>query len=418
MKKEENKENKEKKKYFIITKNKEEYISLELKEFFEDPNKYLQNNSKFIIGDNYLNKFKIPKSLLGKKQNNSHIKLSYSKNNEFDFDKNTNSNDIFDKIDSKPSLIHINQNKFPNLKNQKRCISAFNPKRTINYDLMNSKKSRNFLHSPCSIKSNKIPSSPLKSIHYEYKTSKEIIDIFNKFNNKKKDKKNETINLYSSKKNDCKDYKYLIQEKNLKSRGQEKKTFNDFSKYLAQKCNKKEENLLLNKIDNFNLKKQFLNYLYNKKLLSEKLGKNYWICNLRRSKYNYKINYVNTGRSDKEPWEQIIDAGDMEIEYTNNPSTPITITKGMGSNFLKYIKKYPKFKSFNKIKVEGKNLFNQEYNNFMGNIGKRNANKTIKFKLYKDPQENKSKSIQELTYKENYRPLSRQKIIDIKKKLI
>ena len=418
MEKEENKENKEKKKYFIITKNKEECVSLEMKEFFEDPNKYLQKNSKFIIGDYYLNKLKIPKALLRKTQNNTHTKLSYSKNNEFDFDKNTNSNDIFDKIDSKPSLFQLNKNKFPSIKNQKRCISAFNGKRTINYDLTNSKKSRNFLHSPHSVKSNNISSSPLKSIHYEFKTPKEIIDIFKKFNNKEKDKKSETINLYSSKKNDCKDYKYLMQEKSLKNKKEEKKTFNDISKYLAQKCNRKEENLLLNKIENFNLKKQFMNYLDNKKLLAEKLGNNYWICNLRRSKYNYKINYINTGRIDKEPWEQIIDAGDMEIEYINNPSTPLTINKGTEVNIFKYIKKYPKFKSFKKIKVEGKNLFDQEFNNFLGNIGKRNTNKTIKYKLYKDPQENKSKSIQELIYKENYRPLSRQKRIDIKRKLI
>ena len=43
-------EKKEKKrKYFIITKNKDEYITLELKELFDDPNKYLQHNTKFII---------------------------------------------------------------------------------------------------------------------------------------------------------------------------------------------------------------------------------------------------------------------------------------------------------------------------------------------------------------------------------
>lgn len=412
-------ENGEKKrKYFLITKSKEECISIELKEFFEDPNKYLQNNSKFIIGNYYLNKLKIPKAFLRKNQNKTQTKLSYGKSNEFDFDKNTNSNELFDKIDSKPSSNNTNKRKFTSLKSKKRCISAFSPKRTINYDLTNSKKSRNLLHSPYSIKSNNISSSPLKSIHYEYKTQKEIVDIFNKFNNKDKDKKNSTINLYSNNKTDCKDYKYLMQEKSLKIKDEEKKSFNDFTKYLAQKCNKKEENLLLNKIENFNLKKQVMNYLYNKKLLSEKLGNNYWICNLRRSKYNYKINYINTGRNDKEPWEQIVDAGDMEIEYINNPSIPIIIDKGREINFFKNIKKYPKFQSFNKIKVEGKNLFNQEFNNFISNIDKKDKSKIIKYKLYKDPQEKKSKSIQELTYKENYRPLSRQKQIDIKRKLI
>ena len=389
MEKEENKEigKKEKKKYFILTKNKEEGISSELKELFEDPKKYLQNSSKFIIGNNYLNKLKIPKSFFLKKQNNSLTKLNYLKKDEFDFDKNNNINDLFEKIDSKGSLSNISKNKYTLSKNIKRCISAFSPKRTINYDLTNpKKKSRNFLHSPFCLKSN-ISSSLLKSIHYEYKTPKEIIEIFNKFNHR--NKKEEDI---------------------LK-----KKSFRDFSKYLSQKCKKKEENLLLNKIENYNLKKQVIKYIDKNKLLAEKLGNNYWICSLRRSKCNYKINYVNTGKSDKEPWEQIVDAGDLEVEYTNNPSTPITINKGVGINFFKYIKKYPKLNSFNKIKVEGKNLFNQEYNNFISNIDK---NKTIKYKLYKDPQENKNKSIQELIYKENYRPLSRKRKVDLKRKII
>ena len=142
-----------------------------------------------------------------------------------------------------------------------------------------------------------------------------------------------------------------------------------------------------------------------KKLLSEKLGNNYWLCNLRRSKYNYKINYVNTGRNDKEPWEQIVDAGDLEIEYIKNPCKPITIDTHRRANHLKYIKKYPKLESFNTIKVEGINLFKQEYNNFINNLDKKR--KIIKYKLYKDPQERKSKSIKELIYKENYSPLSR-----------
>ena len=151
--------------------------------------------------------------------------------------------------------------------------------------------------------------------------------------------------------------------------------------------------------------------------MAEKLGNNYWLCNLRRSKYNYKINYVNTGKNNKEPWEQLIDSGDLEIEYINNPSSPITINKNKGINYFEYIKKYPILKSFNKIKVEGKNLFNQEYINFINSI-ENNSSKAIKYKLYKDPQEKKNKSIKELVYKENYRPISRQKTFNLKRKLI
>ena len=382
-----------KKKYFIITKNKEECITLELKDFFEDPSKYLQNKTRFIVGDNSLNKLAIPKSLLSQRENYSHTKLKL-KNNEFDLDRH---------IYSKSSLSKLNKNKITNSKRKKRCISALNTKRAVNYDpLISKKKSRNLLHSPSSQKSN-ISSSPLNCIHYEIKSSKEILDLFNKFS--QKNKKSESVKFLSSKINDFINHKFAIQEKNLKINNEEKKSLNDFSKFLAQKCKKSEENLLLNKIENFNLKKQLVKYLDQKKLLSEKLGNNYWICNLRRSKYNYKINYVNTGRNDKEPWEQIVDAGDLEIEYIKNPCKPITIDSHRRINHLKFIKKYPKLESFNTIKVEGINLFKQEYNNFINNIDKKH--KIINYKLYRDPQERKSKSIKELIYKENYSPLSR-----------
>jgi hypothetical protein len=404
---------KKKRKYFIITKNKEECIDIELKEFFSEPTKYLEK-TKFLIGDYYLNNYY---KLLNKQQNNNQSKETDSKKSRIDFNiynNNNMTNELFEKIDSKNSLSHRIHNKLL-IKNHKRCISAFNGKHIINYDLTNSKKkTRNFLHSPNSLKSN-ISSSPMKSIHYEYKTPKEIIDIFKKFS--PKDKKRESIKLFSNKIDDTINQKFLIQEKSLKINNEEKKNFNEFSKYLAEKCNKKEENLLLNKIENFNIKKQIIYFLHKKKLLAEKLGNNYWLCNLRRSKYNYKINYVNTGKNNKEPWEQLIDSGDLEIEYINNPSSPITIIKNKGSNYFEYIKKYPILRSFNKIKVDGKNLFNQEYINFISSI-ENNSNKAIKYKLYKDPQEKKNKSIKELIYKENYRPISRQKKFNLKRKII
>ena len=142
------------------------------------------------------------------------------------------------------------------------------------------------------------------------------------------------------------------------------------------------------------------------------MGSNYWICDLRRDKNRHKINYVITGRNNKEPWEQIVDSGDWEIEYMSKPGEQKTINNGGDAN-LKNIKDYPDVKSLREIKVEGKNLFSQEYNNFLSNIDKKG--KVIKYRLYKDPQEKKNKSINELIYKENYTPLSRKKKLNLKK---
>ena len=413
------KSEKKKSKYFILIKNKEECTARDLKEYFEDPNKYLQRNSKFIIGDYYLNKIKNHK--LNKKQNYTLDKLTYKNKYE---NSNKNTNELFDKIESKTILNKENKNKSLS-KKTKRCISAFNPKRHFNNNDSNNEKpkinyyskiskflkSRNSMTPKYTIKTN-ISSSPLNSIHYEYKTSKEILDIFRKYNQKGND--NRKIKMITSKINEYVNHNHIIQEKSLKIKEEEKKNLNNISKYLAQKCDKKEENLLLNKIENYNIKKQIVNYLYKKQLLSEKLGSNYWICDLRRDKNKHKINYVITGRNNKEPWEQIVDSGDWEIEYINKPGEPLTINNG-GEVILKNVKEYPDMKSLRDIKVEGKNLFAQEYNNFLSNIDKKG--KVIKFRLYKDPQEKKNKSINELIYKENYTPLSRKKKFNLKKNI-
>lgn len=413
------KSEKKKNKYFILIKNKEECTARDLKEYFEDPNKYLQRNSKFIIGDYYLNKHKQHK--LNKKQNFTLDKLSYKNKYE---NSNNSTNELFDKIEQKITLNKANKNKSLSIKT-KRCISAFNSKRNfikndsnnqkpkINYYNKISKflKSRNSMTPKYTLKTN-ISSSPVNSIHYEYKTPKEILDIFRKYNQKGND--NRKIKLITSKINEYVSHNHIIQEKSLKIQEEEKKNLNNISKYLAQKCDKKEENLLLNKIENYNIKKQVVNYLYKKQLLSEKLGSNYWICDLRRDKNSHKINYVITGRNNKEPWEQIVDSGDWEIEYLGKPGEPKTINNG-GEPNLKNVKDYPDVKSLKDIKIEGKNLFEQEYNNFLSNIDKKG--KVIKYRLYKDPQEKKNKSINELIYKENYTPLSRKKKLNLKKNM-
>ena len=405
------KSEKKKSKYFILIKNKEECTARDLKEYFEDPNKYLQRNSKFIIGDYYLNKHKQHK--LKKKQNYTLDKLTYKNKYE---NSNKNTNELFNKIESKTILNKENKNKSLSIKT-KRCISAFNSKRNFNNNDSNNQKPKinyyskisKFLKSRNSKTPKYISSSRLNSIHYEYKTPKEILDIFRKYNQKGND--NRKIKMITSKINEYVNHNHIIQEKSLKIKEDEKKNLNNISKYLAQKCDKKEENLLLNKIENYNIKKQIVNYLYNKQLLSEKLGSNYWICDLRRDKNKHKINYVITGRNNKEPWEQIVDFGDWEIEYINKPGEPLTINNG-GEVILKNLKENPDMKSLRDIKVEGKNLFAQEYNNFLSNIDKKG--KVIRFRLYKDPQEKKNKSINELIYKENYTPLSRKKKFNLK----
>ena len=180
-----------------------------------------------------------------------------------------------------------------------------------------------------------------------------------------------------------------------------KKNFNIFSDYLSKKC--KRVNLLVNKIEGFNYKKYMSNYIEENKIFSERLGNKYWICDLRRSndKNENRINYVVTGKLDKEPWEQVIE-GNNEHEFLSDPS----ISQSRLNNYNKtkeyknFIKNYPSLKSFFNIKIEGKNLLDKEMNNFSND--NKNKNENIKYRLYKDPREFKTKFIKEIIYKQNY----------------
>ena len=150
------------------------------------------------------------------------------------------------------------------------------------------------------------------------------------------------------------------------------------------------------------------NYVEENKILSERLGNKYWICDLRRSniKGENKVNYVVTGKLDKDPWEQIIE-GNNEHEFLSDPSISQSRLRNFNKTkeYITFIKKYPSLKSFNNLKIEGKNLLDKELNNFSNdNIDK---DENIKYRLYKDPREFKNKFIKEIVYKQNYLPGSK-----------
>ena len=71
--------------------------------------------------------------------------------------------------------------------------------------------------------------------------------------------------------------------------------------------------------------------------------------------------------------------------------------------------------SFDGLKVDGKNLLEKEFNNFMEEI-KINKKNTMRIKLYKDPSEQKMKNIKNLIFKENYLKLKKNQRNDDKLK--
>ena len=404
------------KKLFVISKSIEETTALDLKDFFGDPNRYLESKSKYIIGNKYFFNLKSPLQLNKKRK-------SLSLNELIERQKKENNDDSNNEKNSKIYKFSLNKlKKYHKQKSREKYASAssFTPKeetynKKIYKDLLN-KKNNILYRNKLSFNNNENDKSNInfennlsfkqKDIHYEYKTKKEILDLFKICIKREKEngRENKIIRPLSSQKPTFPPKKKLSFKEIKKYNDDEKKNFDVFSKFLSRKCDRDKSNLLVNRIDDFNIKKYMNNYLQENKLFSERLGNKYWICNLRRSKAKneHKINYVITGKPDKEPWEQIVDSGIFEPEYINDPSIPEVRMKGNNNTideFKIFRQKFPFLNPFNNLKIEGKNLLEKELSNFSINSSK---NQNVKYRLYKDPRELKNKCVKEMIYKQNY----------------
>ena len=338
-------------KVLIAKKNKEEYYLREIKEFFEDKNKYLQMDTHITVGNQYHKNNKYSNNLKYNSENDSYV--------------NFKPNNTIDLKDSIKSYSRSNTSKNITIKSRNN--------RDLFLDFKTKEKVNNF--------------------YYDIKSPKEIINIFNYYRNiRKKSKENQ--DYFNLKTSDLNKKKYFIQEKTLINNEKNKEKNKKISKFLSKTCNKR--GLLLNSSNKFLLKKQLINYLYKNKILSEKFGDYYWLLNLKRSdKTNkeYKTNFINTGNIFHENWNQFFDPGNNDLEMIVNPNNyeNDVFDKSDKFNFLK---------SFNELKINGKNLLEIEYNIFKNQI--KNKNNKLKIRLYKDPSDKKIKNIRNLLFKENY----------------
>lgn len=358
-------------KIFVVKKNKEECYLREVKEYFEDKDKYLQFNPNITVGNFFFQnkKHSINQSNKTKNPDTNYIKFN-SEGESFIHQKRNNT------VESK---------KYKNKKFSSRPVSS--------NDVLVKSKNKN------KVCLNSKPKNNLKTF-YIIKSPNEIIDIFHQYknihNNNIKNNKNNN-DYISDKSNNSK--KYILQEKALINNEKMNQKDKKYSKYLSNKLGKKEHSLMFNGSNKYLIKRQIINYLYKNKLLSEKYGKNYWMINLRRpnqQKREYRINYINNAMNvEHEKWEQIFDPGNDDLELVNNPNN-------YDYNISQKNENYKFFNSFIDLKVEGKNLFEKEYNSFMDGIMNKDNKNNIKIKLYKDPCEQNIKNIRNIIFKENY----------------
>ena len=197
-----------------------------------------------------------------------------------------------------------------------------------------------------------------------------------------------------------------ILNKNLKLKNK-----SDFlSKYLSKKLKRNEEELLFNKIEEYRLKRQVLDYIENSKSMRDKFGDNYWIANLRRPtiQKEIRVNYFNNGNKNNMP-EKVIDYADKDVEFINDP---MGVRKNKYKNIVRNLSinnlvlsrtelKFPDMEKMKEIEVIGKNLVDQEYQAILEGNNYLNKNEK-QFKLYKDPLETKYKNMKEFVCSENY----------------
>ena len=371
------------KKVYIIKKDEDFNDILDVKEYFEKEDKFLCLNPKISIG------------LLNKKNNKNKIE----------------ENNLL------PSL--GNQISKPRAKSRYSISSFYNsqaksPKKdgNSNVNILSYRNKNLKINIPISndIKQKTEKNKNLtKNIHYKYSSFNDLKKIFiNSYEREKNSKKKGTNDLIPLKTDINVKKKYYSQGKKLNLNSIYKSNSEKYIKFLAKKCKKKENDMLMNNIPNYRMKKQIKEYIENNKLLSEKFGNNFWLFSLRRPPKNdyTRFDFFNIGTSEREIWKSFTDYPDKDYELINFP-----YRKGKNSVPLYteiYNDQIPKIDEYEDIKIEGKNLVKKEYDDIVNAYNTYNdKNNKIVFKLYKDPKENDRNYVKDLICKEIYQTKKR-----------
>ena len=164
----------------------------------------------------------------------------------------------------------------------------------------------------------------------------------------------------------------------LKIKSDLEKKNNKFSKILSKKIKKEPKDLLMNRIDIFRLKRQIYNDIENNLPIDEKYGKHKWTISLRRPE-NFKGErdaYVNIG-SDKKPlWSIVREKFPIINELCIKPGYNLNYkdyTEFKKNQFLpsSSFKNIKTVENLEQLKIDGKDLYNIEYNREMSVKGKK-----------------------------------------------
>ena len=354
--------NKKEKSNEVVTKEIYEYMNL--------PEKFFSPNSKVIIGK----KIKLkdmkevkPELTISKKLSTSTKRMSLYRKFSYNF-RSQNNNNFESNLRKSMSnnLMSFKENRQSQLNNDK-------------YDI--------------------IDNIQLKKIFNKYKTcisqnndKKNIIKI-KKIKNNNNINTNISNNNLISKNTETSEASYninisqslTVQNKRLNIKQKLDNKIKKISKHLSKLINKKENDLLLNRIDDYCFKKELLKEIDYNKPLDDEFGAYKWNISLRRPKdfEGIRKSYINLTRDENPFWGIVVEKYPKIKELKIKPGS-IAKNKKILEKFKKTYfpfinyNNYKNLENIDAISVKGKNLFNIEYDREINNSkGKKKLYKTF-----------------------------------------
>ena len=229
--------------------------------------------------------------------------------------------------------------------------------------------------------------------HNKHLKNKEIsflnnLNPLNKSSNNSISNFEQSYNLNTYKKNNI-NFPYNLyrsldyQNKQINYKKMNDKKVASLSKFISKKINKHEDDLLINKVDLFNYKKEIIGEINRDKTQEGKYGKLQWNISLRRPNNFRGIRDLHVNIStDKNPfWGIIVERNPNPKELAIRPGYNLNrkefINFEQNENIQKNKVHLNNIKNLDELKVKGSNLFNLEYNREMSTKGRKILHKAF-----------------------------------------
>jgi hypothetical protein len=162
----------------------------------------------------------------------------------------------------------------------------------------------------------------IKKNYFDYIDDAKAKLIFDEFKEIKEENK-EKLNDFMKKLNPELKYELKQQEMNLKLKNYEENQFFRLNDFLSKRISKNPDDLLINRIDEHRLKKEFGDLMEHKITGREKYVKNLWMISLRNSKNSkfVKNSFVNMGSNYNPLWVNIRDNGSKSVDIIRSPQS-------------------------------------------------------------------------------------------------